>query len=89
MVAVNDGILLEACIFRVLQRHFRDQQYYVQLMELFHEVRLADPSAVYGAVVLEGVACKSRILLWYTVCGARICSRACLLTIAHDQGMCR
>ena len=38
MVAVNDGILLEACIFRILQRHFRDQQYYVQLMELFHEV---------------------------------------------------
>ena len=38
MVAINDGILLESCIFRILQRHFREQPCYVQLMELFHEV---------------------------------------------------
>jgi hypothetical protein len=43
MVAINDGILLEACIFRILQRHFREQPSYVQLMELFHEVGPALP----------------------------------------------
>ncbi len=38
LVAINDGIVLESCIYRVLQRHFRDQPYYAQLLELFHEV---------------------------------------------------
>jgi len=46
MVAVNDGILLEACIFRILQRHFREQRYYVQLMEIFHEVRVVPATTV-------------------------------------------
>ena len=38
MIAVNDGIILESCIYRILQRHFRETPYYVQLLEIFHEV---------------------------------------------------
>ena len=38
MVAVNDGIILESCMYRILQRHFRATPYYVQLLEIFHEV---------------------------------------------------
>ena len=38
MVACNDYILLESCIYRILQRHFSLLPYYAQLLELFHEV---------------------------------------------------
>ena len=38
MVACNDYILLESCIYRILQRHFSSLPYYAQLLELFHEV---------------------------------------------------
>ncbi|KAK9844175.1 hypothetical protein WJX81_007024 [Elliptochloris bilobata] len=37
MVACNDYILLESCIYRILQRHFSAAPYYAQLLELFHE----------------------------------------------------
>ncbi|KAL4449400.1 hypothetical protein ABPG77_007044 [Micractinium sp. CCAP 211/92] len=38
MVAINDGIILEACIYRILQKHFGSLPAYVHLLELFHEV---------------------------------------------------
>ncbi|KAF7325904.1 Farnesyl-diphosphate synthase [Mycena kentingensis (nom. inval.)] len=36
-IAVNDAVLLEASIYKLLKRHFRDEKYYVELLELFHE----------------------------------------------------
>ena len=56
--AINDGILLESQIYRLLKRHFGMDPLYVPLMELFHDVTLqtalgqyldlttADPSKV-------------------------------------------
>ncbi|GFR40856.1 hypothetical protein Agub_g1506, partial [Astrephomene gubernaculifera] len=38
MIACNDYILLECCIFRILRKHFRGQPAYAQLLDLFHEV---------------------------------------------------
>ncbi|KAI7842723.1 hypothetical protein COHA_003653 [Chlorella ohadii] len=38
MVAINDGIILEACIFRILKKHFSALPAYVHLLDLFHEV---------------------------------------------------
>lgn len=38
--AINDAILLESGVFQLLRRHFRDAPYYVDLMELFHDVRI-------------------------------------------------
>ncbi|CAH1785976.1 unnamed protein product [Owenia fusiformis] len=38
MNAVNDAFQLEMCVYDMLKRHFRDQPYYVDLLELFHEV---------------------------------------------------
>jgi Polyprenyl synthetase len=38
LVAINDGIILESCIYRILQKHFKGQPYYVSILELFHEV---------------------------------------------------
>lgn len=38
LIACNDYILLEAHIFRILKLHFSTRPYYVQLLDLFHEV---------------------------------------------------
>lgn len=40
MVAINDGIILESCIYRILKSHFKSSPYYTELLDLFHEVRL-------------------------------------------------
>ena len=74
MVAINDGILLEACIFRILQRHFRDQRYYGQLMELFHEVHFcqrfaqAQPEqSLQAAIVWKVVVFRRMYSRWYRI----------------------
>lgn len=38
MVAINDGIILESCIYRLLKLHFASHPAYVALLELFHDV---------------------------------------------------
>lgn len=39
LVAINDGILLESCIYRILKMHLNEKMdTYVQLMDLLHEV---------------------------------------------------
>lgn len=38
LVAINDGIILESCIYRILKKHFGNHPAYVNLMDLFHEV---------------------------------------------------
>ncbi|KAK9807629.1 hypothetical protein WJX72_004700 [[Myrmecia] bisecta] len=37
LVACNDSIILEACIYRILKTHFGKSEYYTQLLDLFHE----------------------------------------------------
>jgi Polyprenyl synthetase len=39
LVAINDGIVLESCIYRILQKYFRRSPQYAHLLELFHEVK--------------------------------------------------
>ncbi|GAA5957022.1 hypothetical protein JCM3765_005383 [Sporobolomyces pararoseus] len=36
-IAINDSFMLEAAIYYLLKKHFRQEKYYVDLMELFHE----------------------------------------------------
>ena len=47
LVACNDYIILESCIYRVLKKHFAGKSYYPLLLDFFHEVRplmhLIDP----------------------------------------------
>lgn len=38
-IAINDAFMLEAAIYYLLKKHFRQEKYYVDLLELFHEVR--------------------------------------------------
>ncbi|BEJ12476.1 hypothetical protein CspHIS471_0209360 [Cutaneotrichosporon sp. HIS471] len=36
-IAINDSFMLEAAIYHLLKKHFRQEKYYVDLLELFHE----------------------------------------------------
>ena len=44
-MACNDYILLETCLYRILQRHFRQTSHYTQILDLFHEVQV--PKAMH------------------------------------------
>ena len=38
MIAINDSFMLESAIYYLLKKHFRQESYYVDLLDLFHEV---------------------------------------------------
>lgn len=38
MIAINDAFMLEAAIYILLKNHFKKESYYIDLVELFHEV---------------------------------------------------
>lgn len=38
-IAINDSFMLEMAIYHLIKTHFRSEPYYVNLLELFHEVR--------------------------------------------------
>lgn len=38
MIAINDAFMLESSIYLLLKKYFRHEQYYIDLIELFHEV---------------------------------------------------
>ncbi|CAL8143177.1 unnamed protein product [Orchesella dallaii] len=38
LAAVNDAILLEATIYQILKKHFRNKSYYAKIMEVMHDV---------------------------------------------------
>jgi farnesyl diphosphate synthase len=38
MIAINDAFMLEASIYLLLKKHFRQEQSYIDMVELFHEV---------------------------------------------------
>ena len=37
-IAINDSFMLEGAIYIILKKHFRQDSYYVDLLDLFHEV---------------------------------------------------
>jgi farnesyl diphosphate synthase len=39
LMAVNDALLLEGAIFQMIRKHFRKDPFYVDLLDLMHEVR--------------------------------------------------
>lgn len=40
MIAINDAFLLETFVFQIIKKHFRSEPFYMQLVEIFHDVRL-------------------------------------------------
>lgn len=41
MVAINDSFLLESSIYVLLRNFFKGTSYYIDLVELFHDVSLS------------------------------------------------
>ena len=37
LIAINDSFMLESAIYYLIKSHFRQESYYVDLLELFHE----------------------------------------------------
>jgi farnesyl diphosphate synthase len=77
LIAINDSFLLEAVIYRWLQKYFRGTPYYVDLLELFHEVtyqtelgQLLDltsqPSSGFVDLSLFKLDTYKRIVRWKT-----------------------
>lgn len=40
LAAINDALMIENSIYYILQKHFRTEPYYVDLLELFHETMM-------------------------------------------------
>ena len=36
-IAINDAFMIESSIYYLLKKHFRQEKYYIDLIELFHE----------------------------------------------------
>lgn len=45
-IAINDSFMLESAIFFLLKSHFRKEAWYVDVVELFHDVRVECSSAL-------------------------------------------
>ena len=39
LMAVNDALILEGAIFQMIRKHFRNESFYIDLVDLMHEVR--------------------------------------------------
>jgi len=39
VIAINDSFVLQSHLYKFLMRHFKGEPYYLQLLELFIEVR--------------------------------------------------
>ena len=37
MIAINDSIMIEMCIYQLLKHHFKSHPAYIEMMELFHD----------------------------------------------------
>ncbi len=60
-MACNDYIILDSCIYRILQKHFSQTTYYTQIMDLFHEVPSPIQSHLSGCASLFDVSCVDNL----------------------------
>lgn len=51
LVACNDYIILESCIYRILKKHFGQKPYYGLLLDFFHEVAPPPSSSLLLSLV--------------------------------------
>ena len=38
LIAINDAFLLETFVFQIIKTHFREEPYYIDLIDLFHDI---------------------------------------------------
>lgn len=62
LIAINDSFWIESTIYKILKKYFRNDPYYINVVELFHEV--CDLKSHFCAMVFCAWAC---ILLFISV----------------------
>lgn len=40
LIAINDAIYLESCVYQILKHYFRQKPYYIDIVDLFHETNM-------------------------------------------------
>lgn len=40
MISINDALMIENGIYHILKKYFSEKDYYLKLIELFHEVNI-------------------------------------------------
>lgn len=58
LVALNDAIYLECCVYHILRKYCRHKTYYVDIVDLFHQVK---------TVILNNVFWESYMYIPLTV----------------------
>lgn len=53
LIAINDSFLLEGAIYMLLKQHFKQESYYVDLLELFHEVTFKTELGQFLDLIVE------------------------------------
>lgn len=53
LIAINDAFLLEGAIYMVLKKYFKQESYYVELLELFHEVTFKTELGQFLDLIVE------------------------------------
>ena len=85
-MACNDYIILDSCIYRILQRHFSQSAYYTQLMDLFHEVGLQVTLPVYLSVITLSMSGRTQ-LLTVERCDIKLRRQYMVIKAVHGQLM--
>jgi len=62
LIACNDYILIECCIYRIIKHNFSGHPAYVQIMDLFHEVRSEHALLMLGAHQCPDSTCVALLL---------------------------
>ncbi|XP_021355012.1 farnesyl pyrophosphate synthase-like isoform X2 [Mizuhopecten yessoensis] len=42
LIAINDSFYMENCVYAILKRHFKQEDYYTDIVDLFHEAGIKD-----------------------------------------------
>ncbi|XP_004302404.1 PREDICTED: farnesyl pyrophosphate synthase 1-like [Fragaria vesca subsp. vesca] len=95
LIAANDGVLLRNHIPRILKKHFRQKQYYVDLLDLFNEVEFQTASSQMIDLIttIEGekdlskysLAIHRRIVQYKTAYYSFYLSVACALLMSGEE----
>ena len=82
-VALNDASFVETGIYQLLKMHFKDKPYYVDVLELFHDVSNVSKSINFAAHSQESLSQKECFLCYKTEVQIQIeVKKVCVLNVA-------
>jgi len=91
MIAANDGVLLLSHVNLILKKHFRDQPYYADLLDLFNEVVFQSASGQMLDLIIQKdfsiftPSIHARISKYKTAYGTYYLPFACALLVSGER----